>query len=52
MKDQDFSEEQIRINKVRDELWSSSGCGASVMVGSGFSKNALVRLALGTPIPD
>ena len=33
-------QDQSHINRVRDALWSRSGNGASVMVGSGFSKNA------------
>ena len=33
--------DQININQVRDALWQRFGSGASVMVGSGFSKNAL-----------
>ena len=33
--------DQIHINQVRDALWQRFGSGASVMVGSGFSRNAL-----------
>ena len=33
--------DQSHINQVRDALWRRSGGGASVMIGSGFSKNAL-----------
>ena len=33
--------DQSHINRVRDALWQRSGGGASVMVGSGFSRNAL-----------
>ena len=33
--------DQSHINRVRDALWSRSSSGASVMVGSGFSKNAI-----------
>ena len=33
--------DQSRINRVRDALWQRSDGGASVMVGSGFSRNAL-----------
>ena len=33
--------DQSHINKVRDALWQSYGNGASVMVGSGFSRNAV-----------
>ena len=32
--------DQSHINRVRDALWRRSGNGASVMVGSGFSRNA------------
>ena len=32
--------DQSHINRVRDALWQRSGGGASVMIGSGFSKNA------------
>ena len=32
--------DQSHINKVRDALWNRPGMGASVMVGSGFSRNA------------
>ena len=32
--------DQSHINQVRDALWQRSG-GASVMIGSGFSRNAL-----------
>ena len=33
--------DQSHINRVRDALWQRFGGGASVMVGSGFSKHAL-----------
>ena len=33
--------DQSHINRVRDALWQRSGNGASVMVGSGFSRNAV-----------
>ena len=33
--------DQSHINRVRDALWKCSGGGASVMIGSGFSRNAL-----------
>lgn len=33
--------DQSRINRVRDALWQRSDGGASVMIGSGFSRNAL-----------
>ena len=32
--------DQSHINKIRDALWSRPNAGASVMVGSGFSRNA------------
>lgn len=32
--------DQSHINHVRDLLWQKRGCGASVMVGAGFSRNA------------
>ena len=32
--------DQSHLNKVRDSLWSRSFAGASVMIGSGFSRNA------------
>ena len=31
--------DQSHINKIRDALWSRPNAGASVMVGSGFSRN-------------
>jgi len=34
-------QDQSHIDQVRDSLWANYGSGASVMVGSGFSKNAL-----------
>ena len=33
--------DQSHINRVRDALWQRSSGGASVMIGSGFSRNAL-----------
>ena len=33
--------DQVHINKVRDYLWGRPGAGASVMVGAGFSRNAV-----------
>ena len=33
--------DQSHINRVRDALWRRPGNGASVMVGSGFSRNAV-----------
>ena len=32
--------DHVHISKIRDALWKKPGNGASVMVGSGFSKNA------------
>ena len=32
--------DQSNIDRIRDALWSRSGSGASVMVGSGFSRNS------------
>ena len=43
--------DQIRINRVRDSLWGGAN-GASVMVGSGFSRNAEVKLAGRSRLPD
>lgn len=34
-------QDQSHIDQVRDALWASYGSGASVMLGSGFSRNAL-----------
>ena len=43
--------DQIHINRLRDALWRRSGNGASVMVGSGFSRNAVpIRPDIG-PLP-
>ena len=33
--------DQSHINRVRDALWQHSGSRASVMVGSGFSRNSV-----------
>jgi len=43
--------DQIRINRVRDALWGGAN-GASVMVGSGFSRNAEFKLPGGPGLPD
>lgn len=44
--------DQIRIRHVREALWRRSAGGASVMVGSGFSRNAEMKApGAGTP-PD
>ena len=32
--------DQRHINQVREALWHRPGAGASVMIGSGFSRNA------------
>ena len=44
--------DQVRINRVRDALWGAGANGASVMVGSGFSKNAEFRQPDGVRVPD
>ena len=42
--------DQSHIEQVRDALWGNHGNGASVMVGSGFSKSALkLRPGIGDP---
>ena len=51
MTDSEPFEDQARINRVRDALWGGAN-GASVMVGSGFSKNAEVKLAGRFRLPD
>ncbi len=38
---EDVFPDQSHIDRVRDALWVPRGGGASVMVGSGFSKNAV-----------
>ena len=43
--------DQSHINRVRDALWRGAN-GASVMGGSGFSKNAEVKLAGRFRLPD
>ncbi len=43
--------DQSHINRVRDALWQRSGNGASVMVGSGFSRNAMPIGYLGAALP-
>ena len=43
--------DQSHINRVRDALWQRSGNGASVMVGSGFSRNAVPVGHLGATLP-
>ena len=42
--------DRIRINRVRDALWGGAN-GASVMVGSGFSRNAEIKLAGRSRLP-
>ena len=37
--------DQIHIDRVRYALWNRPGVGASVMVGSGFSRNARPTLS-------
>ena len=48
--DMKIFQDQSHMDQVRDALWASYGSGASIMVGSGFSRNALnVRLGAGAP---
>ena len=48
--DMETFQDQSHIDQVRDALWASYGSGASIMVGSGFSRNALnVRPGAGAP---
>ena len=44
--------DQIRMRHVRDALWRRGAGGASVMVGSGFSRNAEIKVAGGRRPPD
>ena len=44
--------DQIRIRHVRDALWRRSAGGASVMVGSGFSRNADMKAPGAGAPPD
>ena len=43
--------DQSHINRVRDALWQRSGNGASVMIGSGFSRNATPVRPGARPLP-
>ena len=43
--------DQSHINRVRDALWQRTGNGASIMVGSGFSRNAVPTLPNAAPLP-
>ena len=43
--------DQNHINRVRDALHRRSGNGASVMIGSGFSRNAVPMCPGGSPLP-
>ena len=43
--------DQSHINRVRDALHQRSGNGASVMVGSGFSRNAIPLRPNAEPLP-
>ena len=52
MASSDNFKDQARINKVREVLWGRSTNGASVMVGSGFSKNAQARLRSAFQMPN
>lgn len=44
--------DQSHINRVRDALWRPHAGRASVMVGSGFSQNAVVEVPGASPPPD
>ena len=52
MTDSGAFEDQARINRVRDALWGTGESGASVMVGSGFSRNAEIKLPGRIRLPD
>ena len=43
--------DQSHIDRIRDALWSRSGGGASVMVGSGFSRCAIKVKPTATDLP-
>ena len=43
--------DQSHINRVRDALWQRSSNGASVMVGSGFSRNSVTIGPQVAPLP-
>ena len=43
--------DQRHINQVREALWHRPGAGASVMIGSGFSRNALRVRPSSKPLP-
>ena len=43
--------DQNHINQVCEALWRRSGGGASVMVGSGFSRNARSVRPTAKPLP-
>ena len=44
-------QDQSHINKVRDALWESPNGNASVMIGSGFSRNALPTQSKSVDLP-
>ena len=44
--------DQSHINRVRDALWESPNSNASVMIGSGFSKNAVPAQSRTLRLPD
>ena len=44
--------DQSHINRVRDALWRQHAGRASVMIGSGFSQNAVVEVPGAAPPPD
>ena len=43
--------DQSHINQVRDALWGRPGRGATVMVGSGFSRNAHIKVRPDASVP-
>ena len=43
--------DQLRMDHVTAALWGTGGRGASVMVGSGFSRNARPKRPSGSPMP-
>ena len=43
--------DQSSLNMVRDALWKRTASGASVMVGAGFSRNAVAARLNPTPLP-
>ncbi len=43
--------DQLRMDHVTEALWDTAGAGASVIVGSGFSRNARPKGPKGSPMP-